>query len=97
MALSTCSPKVSFAVCLLCCGKEPGFWYEDIQSVLVGLYEESEKPSNALDYLKENFGSAGSGSSAADSDELQSLKAEIAQLKAQNEALTNKVAELEGQ
>lgn len=64
--------------------------------VLVGLYEEGEKPSNALDYVKKNFGSANSGASAADADEVQSLKEEIATLKAQNEDLEARLREATG-
>ena len=64
--------------------------------VLVGLYEEGEKPSNALDYVKKNFGSANSGASAADADEVQSLKEEIASLKARNEELEARLSEAMG-
>lgn len=64
--------------------------------MLVGLYEEGEKPSNALDYVKKNFGSANSGASAADADEVQSLKEEIASLKARNEELEARLSEAMG-
>merc|ERR1719394_1617640 len=50
---------------------------------LVQLYEEPDKPSDALTYLKKSVGGS------------QDDKAIIAQLKQENEELTAKVAELE--
>jgi predicted RNase H-like nuclease (RuvC/YqgF family) len=49
--------------------------------VLVGLYEESEKPSNAIEFIKTCLGAP------SDTD--------VEKLKAENDELKGKVAELE--
>jgi len=54
---------------------------DQLTRVLVGLYEESEKPKNAVDFIKKYFGSP------QDTD--------VEQLKAENEELKLRVGELE--
>merc|ERR1712193_463331 len=52
--------------------------------VLVGLYEEPEWPSNAVDYIKKYLG-------APTGVDVEELRAENEELKKQNEALQRKV------
>lgn len=52
-----------------------------LTKVLVALYEEPEKPANAVEFLKMSLGAAGTH--------------DVEALKAENEALKLKVAELE--
>lgn len=68
-----------------------------LTKVLVGLYEEPEKPNNALDFLKQQL-----GAEAPETADLETLKMEVCDLKQQIEKLTEencqlkqKVAELE--
>ena len=56
----------------------------------------SPPPPLPLADIKKNFSSANSGSSAGDSDEVQSLKEELAALKAKNEELEAKLREVTG-
>ena len=56
----------------------------------MGLYEESEKPQNALQFMQQFL--SGDAPGAAD---VEQLKAENESLKAENEALKEKVAALE--
>ncbi|KAF2073496.1 hypothetical protein CYY_005205 [Polysphondylium violaceum] len=58
-----------------------------LTKVLVGLYEESDKPSDALEFIKKHLGN----SLGIDVD---ALKQENADLKAEVEALTHRVEEL---
>lgn len=60
-----------------------------LTKTLVGLYEEPEKPNNALDFLKQHIGA--SGPEAAD---VEALKLEVAELRQKNEQLTEEAAEL---
>lgn len=64
---------------------------QSLTSVLVSLYEEPEKPSDALTYLKNNF--AG-GRAAIDDNEIIQLKEENSKLKAKVEELEKKYADL---
>lgn len=64
---------------------------QSLTSVLVSLYEEPEKPSDALTYLKNNF--AG-GRAAIDENEIIQLKEENSKLKAKVEELEKKYADL---
>lgn len=45
---------------------------DSMTKVLVGLYEEPEKPNNALDYLKKHLGSEG-----PESADFEALKLEV--------------------
>ena len=54
---------------------------DQLTKVLVGLYEEPEKPQNAVDFIKRSLGAP----QESDTD----------QLKADNEELKHKVAELQ--
>lgn len=62
-----------------------------LTKVLVGLYEEPEKPNNALDFLKQHLGAA--GPEAAD---IETLKLEVAELRQKVEQLTEENTELKG-
>ncbi|ELU05844.1 hypothetical protein CAPTEDRAFT_157991 [Capitella teleta] len=55
---------------------------DSLTKVLVGLYEEPEKPSNALDFLKQHLGAGG-----AESADVEALKLEVTELKQENERL----------
>lgn len=54
--------------------------------VLVGLYEEPEKPGNALEFVQSHLTSVGSQSA-----DVETLKAEIVDLKKQNEEVISEV------
>eukprot|EP01133_Synstelium_polycarpum_P015022 gene15022-17767_t len=60
---------------------------DSLTKVLVGLYEEPEKPSDALDFIKKHLGNT----LGIDVD---ALKQENAELKAEVGALTQRVEEL---
>merc|ERR1712154_344003 len=60
-----------------------------LTKVLVGLYEEPEKPNNALDFLKQHLNV--SGPEAAD---VETLKLEVTELRQKNEQLQEENAEL---
>ena len=61
-----------------------------LTKALVGLYEEPERPPNAVDYVKRVMG-------AAVGIDVDALKAENAQLKAEVAPLREKVAALQSQ
>ena len=58
--------------------------------VLVGLYEEPERPSNAVDYVKKYLG-------APTGVDVEELRAENEELKKRNEELQKKVDDLMAQ
>ena len=60
-----------------------------ISAVLVGLYEEPEKPNDALDFIKQHIGADG-----PDTGDVESLKLEVTELRQKNEQLTEENAEL---
>jgi len=60
---------------------------DSLTKVLVGLYEEPEKPSDALEFIRRHLGSA----LGVDID---ALKQENQDLKAQNTELHHRIAEL---
>jgi hypothetical protein len=60
---------------------------DQLTRVLVGLYEEPEKPGNAIDFIKRYLGSP------TDID-AESLRAEFEAAKARNEELQREVQEL---
>ncbi|XP_022291570.1 c-Myc-binding protein-like [Crassostrea virginica] len=60
-----------------------------LTKVLVGLYEEPEKPNNALDFLKQHLGA--SGPETADTE---ALKLEVSELRQKVEQLTEENQEL---
>lgn len=60
---------------------------DQLTRVLVGLYEEPEKPGNAIDFIKRYLGSP------TDID-VESLRAEFEATKARNEELEREVEEL---
>jgi predicted ATP-grasp superfamily ATP-dependent carboligase len=57
-----------------------------LTKVLVGLYEEPERPSNAVDYIKRYIG-------APPNVDVDSLKRENEQLKAQMDKLSKQIEE----
>jgi len=58
-----------------------------VLAVLVGLYEEPEKPANALDFVKLTLG-------APTGVDVEALKAENDQLREKNDQMTQKIVEL---
>ncbi|CEM18300.1 unnamed protein product [Vitrella brassicaformis CCMP3155] len=60
---------------------------QQLTRVLVGLYEEPERPVNAIDFIKKHLGAP----TGVDIDE---LRAENEELKKRNEELTKRVDEL---
>lgn len=58
-------------------------------TVLVGLYEEPEKPNDALDFIKQHMGADG-----PESADVESLKLEVTELRQKCEELTEENAEL---
>ena len=58
-----------------------------LTKVLVGLYEEPERPPNAVDYIKRYMG-------APTGVDVEAIKAENATLKTENEELKGKIQEL---
>ncbi|NXM78296.1 MYCBP protein, partial [Serilophus lunatus] len=53
-----------------------------LTKVLVALYEEPEKPSSALDFLKHQL-----GASAPENTEVEALRLEVAEMKEKYEAV----------
>jgi len=68
-----------------------------LTKVLVGLYEEPEKPNNALDFLKQHIGSGGPESADVEALKLEvsELKQKVEQLSEENNELKQKVAQYE--
>eukprot|EP00762_Andalucia_godoyi_P007331 ANDGO_01544.mRNA.1 C-Myc-binding protein homolog len=62
--------------------------------VLVALYEEPERPSNPLDFIKQYLGSSGSSETDALRAESEELKKKNADLLGQIDELSKKVNEL---
>lgn len=60
-----------------------------LTKVLVGLYEEPEKPNNALDFLKQHLGASG-----PESADVEALKLEVTELRQKVEQLTEENTEL---
>jgi hypothetical protein len=55
-----------------------------LTKVLVGLYEEPERPANAVDYIKRYLG-------APAGVDVEALKAELSRLKKENTELRDKI------
>ncbi|KAG7499811.1 hypothetical protein JOB18_000297 [Solea senegalensis] len=70
---------------------------DTLTSVLVALYEETDKPNNALDFIKLHLGAA--GPEPADSETLRSELADLQQkcnlLMEENKELRNKLMQYE--
>jgi len=62
-----------------------------LTKVLVNLYEEPEKPNNALDFLFTNLGSDGPASA-----DVEGLKSDIVDLRAKLASLTEENEDLKG-
>ncbi|XP_023668760.1 C-Myc-binding protein [Paramormyrops kingsleyae] len=62
---------------------------DSLTNVLVALYEETEKPTNALDFVKQHLGVAG-----PESGETETLRQEVADLRGKCEKLTEENKEL---
>ncbi|XP_057306499.1 c-Myc-binding protein-like isoform X2 [Hydractinia symbiolongicarpus] len=62
---------------------------DSLTKVLVTLYEEPEKPSSAVDFLKQHIGVG-----PPDTADVASLKLEMSKLKERNQELEDEVAEL---
>merc|ERR1711893_248858 len=60
-----------------------------LTKVLVGLYEEPEKPNNALDFLRQHLGAAG-----PDTADVEALKLEVTELRQKCEQLQEENNEL---
>ncbi|XP_046374388.1 c-Myc-binding protein-like [Haliotis cracherodii] len=60
-----------------------------LTKVLVGLYEEPEKPNNALDFLRQHIGAAG-----PDTADVEALKLEVSELRTKCEQLQEENNEL---
>ncbi|XP_013406842.1 c-Myc-binding protein-like [Lingula anatina] len=60
-----------------------------LTKVLVGLYEEPEKPNNALDFLKHHLGSGG-----PETADVEALKLEVTELRQKVEQLTEENSDL---
>lgn len=60
-----------------------------LRVVLVGLYEEPERPANAVDYIKRYMG-------APAGIDVEALRVEVEQLRAENAQLHATVTELNG-
>lgn len=58
-------------------------------TVLVGLYEEPEKPNNALDFLRQHMGTEG-----PETADVESLKLEVTDLQRKLEAVSEENNEL---
>jgi len=57
--------------------------------VLVGLYEEPEKPNDAIDFIKQHIGADG-----PDTADVEQLKLEVTELRQKCEQLSEENAEL---
>jgi len=60
-----------------------------LTKILVGLYEEPEKPNNAIDFLKQHL-----GADAPQTADVEALKLEVTDLRQQVEKLTEENTEL---
>ncbi|CAH1800193.1 unnamed protein product [Owenia fusiformis] len=60
-----------------------------LTKVLVTLYEEPEKPNNALDFLQQHMGTTG-----PESADVEALKLEVTELRQKVEALSEENGEL---
>mmetsp|Transcript_11938 Transcript_11938/g.8712 ORF Transcript_11938/g.8712 Transcript_11938/m.8712 type:complete len:93 (+) Transcript_11938:84-362(+) len=60
-----------------------------LTKVLVGLYEEPERPANAVDYIKRYMG-------APAGIDVEALRVEVEQLRAENAQLHSTITELNG-
>ncbi|KAF7662256.1 hypothetical protein LDENG_00240230 [Lucifuga dentata] len=68
----------------------------NLTSVLVALYEQTEKPSNALEYIKENLGAAGqTAETAALQQEVTDLMQRCAKLAEENTELKTRLQHYE--
>jgi hypothetical protein len=63
------------------------WWFVSLPAVLVGLYEEPERPPNAVDYIKKYLG-------APVGVDIDALRAENDRLKTENRSLHQTVEEL---
>ncbi|CAL8249034.1 unnamed protein product [Lota lota] len=68
---------------------EKGGVMDSLTGVLVSLYEQPEKPSNALDFLKQQLGAAGE-----ETEETQVLRQDLAKLRDQCDVLVEENKEL---
>lgn len=62
---------------------------DSLTKVLVGLYEEQDKPSSALDFVRQKL-----GATLEDAATVESIKKENAELKKENVNLKKQIAEL---
>ncbi|KAK3096900.1 hypothetical protein FSP39_004567 [Pinctada imbricata] len=60
-----------------------------LTKVLVGLYEEPEKPNNALDFLKQHLGASG-----PETADVEALKLEVTELRQKVESLQEENSDL---
>eukprot|EP01111_Echinosteliopsis_oligospora_P009108 TRINITY_DN260_c0_g1_i1.p1 TRINITY_DN260_c0_g1~~TRINITY_DN260_c0_g1_i1.p1 ORF type:complete len:102 (-),score=39.94 TRINITY_DN260_c0_g1_i1:52-357(-) len=68
---------------------------DSMTKVLVGLYEEPEKPSDALDFIRRHLGSAAGVDIDGLKQENLDLKSQVAELTQKVEELTKKLQENE--
>ncbi|XP_029427140.1 C-Myc-binding protein isoform X2 [Rhinatrema bivittatum] len=64
---------------------------DTLTKVLVALYEEPEKPNNALDFLKHHLGASG-----PDTPDVETMRLELAELKQKYELILEENRELKG-
>lgn len=62
---------------------------DTLTKVLVGLYEEPEKPNNAVDFLRHHIGASG-----PENADVEALKLEVTELRQKAEALSDENNEL---
>ncbi|XP_029483362.1 c-Myc-binding protein-like isoform X1 [Oncorhynchus nerka] len=70
---------------------------DSLTSVLVALYEETEKPNNALDFLKQHLGVAGQESADTEAlqQELRDMRQRCELLAEENKDLKNRLQRYE--
>ncbi|CAL1610222.1 unnamed protein product [Knipowitschia caucasica] len=75
---------------------EKGGVIDSLTTVLVSLYEQLEKPNNALEFVKRNLGTAGHSSDSEDlQQQISELKQKCAHLTEENKKMKEKLLQYE--